>query len=136
MAQAQFPEPNDLELSADKVVGDGKPVEFGKHTVSNPHPGFGKDPNIGNEFGHTHYPKWVKDVQGKDIIVNNPKEEAELTAPKEETALKQDGPTIEAWVAAGYKASKYPPAGYVSKSSKEEIDAAIAAEKPAKKSGW
>jgi len=97
MAQAQFPEPNDLELSADKVVGDGKPVEFGKHSVSNPHPGFGKDPNIGNEFGHTHYPKWVKDVQGKDIIVNNPKEEAELAAPKE---------------------------------------AAIAAEKPAKKSGW
>jgi hypothetical protein len=38
------------------------------------------------------------------------------------------GPTIAQWVAAGYKAANYPPSGYASKSTQEEIDAAIAAE--------
>lgn len=43
-------------------------------------------------------------------------------------ALKQDGPTVQEWVAAGYKASVYPPGGYASKSSAEDIETAIAAE--------
>jgi hypothetical protein len=38
------------------------------------------------------------------------------------------GPTIAEWVAAGYRASAYPPGGYNSKSTQEEIDAAIAAQ--------
>ncbi|MGZ5987405.1 MAG: hypothetical protein ACXWLZ_00010 [Rhizomicrobium sp.] len=40
------------------------------------------------------------------------------------------GPTIAEWVAAGYKASAYPPSGYASKSTPEEIAAAVAAETP------
>lgn len=33
-------------------------VETG-YSASNPHPGHGIDPNIMNELGHTHYPKFV-----------------------------------------------------------------------------
>ena len=43
--------------------------------------------------------------------------------------LKLDGPTIAEFVAAGYPAVNYPPEGYASRSSQEEIDAAIEAEK-------
>ena len=43
--------------------------------------------------------------------------------------LKLDGPTIAEFVAAGYPAANYPPEGYASRSSQEEIDAAIEAEK-------
>ncbi|WP_296741429.1 hypothetical protein [Mesorhizobium sp.] len=43
--------------------------------------------------------------------------------------LRVNGPTIGEFVAAGYKASAYPPGGYALKSSQDEIDAAIAAEK-------
>jgi hypothetical protein len=53
------------------------------------------------------------------------KAEPEVEAEPE---LKQDGPTIQEWVAEGYRAGGYPPSGYASKSSQEDIDAAIAAE--------
>ncbi|ARB26221.1 hypothetical protein HX787_10940 [Pseudomonas tolaasii] len=43
--------------------------------------------------------------------------------------LKLDGPTIAEFVAAGYLAVNYPPEGYVSRSSQEEIDAAVEAQK-------
>lgn len=43
--------------------------------------------------------------------------------------LKLDGPTIAEFLAAGYLAVNYPPEGYVSRSSQEEIDAAIDAQK-------
>lgn len=43
--------------------------------------------------------------------------------------LRQDGPTVADFVAAGYKASNYPPHGYASRSTAEEIAAAVAAEK-------
>lgn len=43
--------------------------------------------------------------------------------------LKLDGPTIAEFVAAGYPAVNYPPEGYASRSSHEEIDAAIEVEK-------
>lgn len=39
------------------------------------------------------------------------------------------GPTVEEWVAAGYQAINYPPSGYESRSTQEEIDAAIAKQK-------
>ena len=42
-----------------------------QYNVSNPHPGYGTDPNILNCFGHTKYPMWCN---GK--IVNNADEEA------------------------------------------------------------
>lgn len=43
--------------------------------------------------------------------------------------LRQDGPTVGEFVAAGYRASGYPPEGYASRSSQEEIDAAIAGQR-------
>jgi hypothetical protein len=56
------------------------------YNVSNPHPGFGRDPNILNEFGHTKYPRFVdhpteKDASGKyptRVVVENEEEEKEL----------------------------------------------------------
>lgn len=47
--------------------------------------------------------------------------------------LRQDGPTIAEYMAAGYKASSYPPHGYVSRSTPEEIAVAVAAETAAEK---
>ena len=126
MAQAQFPEPKDLDVPLSQRIGDGTNYPTGQWSVSNPHPGYGKDPNILNEFGHTMYPKYVKDAEGKDVIVNSAEEEAKVS-PKPEAKFDPDsGPTVEQWVEAGYKAADYPPAGYNSKSSKAEIDAAIA----------
>lgn len=43
--------------------------------------------------------------------------------------LKLDGPTIAEFVEAGYLAVNYPPEGYASRSSQEEIDAAVEAQK-------
>lgn len=40
---------------------------------------------------------------------------------------REDGPTIEEFVAAGYDPKNYPPKGYLSRSSDEEIAAAIKA---------
>lgn len=104
---------------------------FQNHDVSNPHPGFGSDPNILNEFGHTKYPKWVKLPNGESIIVENMQQENEALGKPSE--LRSDGPTVHEYVAAGYKASAYPPNGYASKSSEEEIEAAVNKEKGA---GW
>jgi hypothetical protein len=42
--------------------------------------------------------------------------------------LRKDGPTVAEFVAAGYLASNYPPFGYASRSSDEEIAAAVAAQ--------
>lgn len=55
-------------------------------------------------------------------------------APQEKklSELKQDGPTIEEWVLAGYAAKGYPPHGYASRSTDAEIQAAIAAQDAAK----
>ncbi|MBN8960569.1 MAG: hypothetical protein J0H71_05510 [Rhizobiales bacterium] len=50
--------------------------------------------------------------------------DAELVAKE----LSLGGPTVGEWVAAGYKASAYPPRGYAQRSSQEEIEAAVAAE--------
>lgn len=38
-----------------ELIGETKD----KYTLSNPHPLHGKDPNIMNEYGHTHYPKFL-----------------------------------------------------------------------------
>ncbi|MFK3945625.1 HeH/LEM domain-containing protein [Pseudomonas fulva] len=43
--------------------------------------------------------------------------------------LRQDGPTVGEFVAAGYQASGYPPEGYASRSSQEEIDVAVASQR-------
>lgn len=51
--------------------------------------------------------------------------------PVDPNALRDDGPTVEEYVAAGYLAVNYPPAGYASRSTPEAIKAAIAATTPA-----
>lgn len=66
----QFPEPTDLQVDFVNRIGDSQPKSFQKYDVSNPHPGYGKDLNILNEYGHTKYPMWVGSV-----IVNNEEEE-------------------------------------------------------------
>ncbi len=50
------------------------------YTLSNPHPLYGKDPNIMNEFGHTHYPKWIypNGTNNNGVLVNDAKHEKEL----------------------------------------------------------
>lgn len=73
MAFVTFPEPKDLELKFEDMVLDGRPMNFQQWNVSNPHPGFGKDPNILNEFGHTKYPMYV----GSVIVKNEEEEKAE-----------------------------------------------------------
>lgn len=46
-------------------------------------------------------------------------------------ALASKGPTVAEYVAAGYPAETYPPSGYESRSTPEEIAAAIEAQKQA-----
>ena len=41
---------------------------------------------------------------------------------------REDGPTIAEFVAAGYKASNYPPEGFASRSTAEEVSEALKAE--------
>lgn len=99
MAQAQFPEPKDLEVPLSDRIGDGVSISFQKHDVSNPHPGYGKDPNILNEYGHSVYPKMIY-PQGQahpGVIVNNQAEEDEILKP---APVEQPAPTNNPWPAA------------------------------------
>ncbi|MER8560177.1 hypothetical protein [Mesorhizobium sp. M0578] len=48
--------------------------------------------------------------------------------PNGGVALRDDGPTVTEYVAAGYSASQYPPHGYASRSTAEEIAEAAKAE--------
>lgn len=41
--------------------------------------------------------------------------------------LREDGPTIEEWIDAGYPPAAYPPLGYAARSTPEEIKVAAAA---------
>ena len=54
---------------------------------------------------------------------------SEKAAPGGET-LKQDGPTVAQYVAAGYDPKTYPPAGYSCRSTPEEIKKSIGEYKP------
>lgn len=83
MSLITFPEPPDLEISFVDRTGNSRPLYFNKYDVSNPHPGFGKDPNILNEFGHTKYPMWVGDK-----IANNEDEEKVLRNPSSVPAVE------------------------------------------------
>lgn len=90
----------------------------------------------------------VSDALGGELLKKHPDKVAAIAAAKPAPAgrgakgkgakgeeLRQDGPTVAEYVAAGYFAEKYPPAGYASKSTQAEIDAAIAAQKSASGSG-
>lgn len=80
-----FEEPADLDIPFVNRIGDSNPKSFAKWSVDNPHPGFGKDPNILNEYGHTKYPMWVGNK-----IVNN--EEEEKAAKGEASATPDTKP--------------------------------------------
>lgn len=70
----------------------------------------------------------------KDTVDQVPSEmvidlyEAGYIAEPDGGALRGDGPTVAEYVAAGYLASQYPPSGYASRSTTEEIAAAVAEE--------
>ena len=97
--------------------------DFQVYGVSNPHPGYGTDPNILNVFGHTKYPMAINRPDGTIVVNNEEEHNAALGIVKE---LKQDGPTVAEYVEHGYDPKGYPPKGYASKSSEQEIKAAIA----------
>jgi len=89
MAITAFPGPPDLIVPFEQMVTDGININVNPWTVENPHPGFGKDPNILNEYGHTEYPMWVDnpngslDASGKpNRIIVGSKEEYEALQPK------------------------------------------------------
>lgn len=86
-----FPEPADLEVSFVDRTGDSQPKTVNPYSVSNPHPGFGKDPNIVNELGHTLYPKMVYPDGPMTVgkVVHNAEEEANVMGAKPEA--KKEG---------------------------------------------
>lgn len=93
MALTQFPEPADLEVDFVNRTGDSRPKSFQKYDVSNPHPGYGKDPNILNEYGHTKYPMYVGNV-----IVNNEEEEkAERAKQAPQEQQPEQKPANNGW---------------------------------------
>lgn len=53
------------------------------------------------------------------------------TGKAADPGLRSDGPTVAEFVAAGYLALNYPPAGYASRSTSEEVAVAIAAQQGA-----
>lgn len=55
----------------------------------------------------------------------------QMVPPAQTVALRTDGPTVAEYVAAGYDPKNYPPAGYESRSTVDEINAAITAKAPA-----
>ena len=68
---------------------------FGQYSLSNPHPGYGKDPNILDELGRTEYPKKIfSKVENKRVTVNNPTEEEQHTGKK---TKEQKPAKIETW---------------------------------------
>lgn len=67
-------------------------------------------------------------VQGDAPHIGEAYQRQGISVSEIEEGLRLDGPTIAQWVAEGYKASTYPPAGYASVSSQTEIDKAIEAE--------
>lgn len=71
----------DVSVPYEQTITDGKNINIDPWTVENPHPGFGKDPNILNEYGHTKFPMFVdskiefnSNGTCKRVIVNNDKE--------------------------------------------------------------
>lgn len=57
-----------------------------------------------------------------------PKAEPDEPNNVDESGLRTDGPTVQEYVDHGFLASGYPPKGYASRSTPEEVAAAIAAQ--------
>lgn len=127
-----FPEPTPLNILE---IGDGKDHRTMTYTIDKPHPGYGKDENVINQYGHTIYPKMVypngNAVAG--VVVNNKDEENEVMGGQKPEDIDDGGPTLKEYTDAGFKASTYPPKGYKSKATEEEIKKAIAEEEKAAK---
>jgi hypothetical protein len=98
------------------MVDQSSNKEATGYTASNPHPGHGIDPNIMNELGHTHYPKFVDHPTDKRVdhvvttkksgdsethnietkfpvrvLVQNKKEEDELMGTSKDEGKKSKG---------------------------------------------
>jgi len=56
------------------------------------------------------------------------RDKARLATPADTDMVQDEGPTVEEFVAAGYLAKNYPPDGYASRSTDEEILAAMTAQ--------
>ena len=67
--------------------------DYSKYNVSNPHPEYGSNPNIINEFGHTAYPKMVypKGPDEAGVIVNSESEEVALMGKEKKDIPKALG---------------------------------------------
>lgn len=68
------------------------------------------------------------DMEIARMAAETPAQVAAEDPPRDDKGLRTDGPTIKEWVDRNYPARNYPPSGYASKSTPEEIAAAVAAE--------
>jgi len=72
---------NQFDEIGDDVTFNRLDQHLNRYTVSNPHPAFGKDPNIKNELGHTEYPMWVTSkLTGGRVVVQDAEERAKHEA--------------------------------------------------------
>lgn len=65
-------------------------------------------------------PEAAPEAEAPEAVVESPV--VEIVQPK--TGLRLDGPTLAEYVAAGYDAANYPPAGYAAKSERGQMDGA------------
>lgn len=65
-----------------------------------------------------------EDAEAERLIAAGIAGDPPLTEPMA-PQLREDGPTIEEWIAAGYPPGVYPPPGYAARSTPEEIRAAM-----------
>ena len=73
----------DKSIDVLEIFSEAHKKDFNKYSLANPHPGFGKDPNILNEYGHTEYPKRIfSKIENQKVTVNNPTEEEQHTGKK------------------------------------------------------
>lgn len=68
-------------------------------------------------------------------VIETTVREAKQFLARGKVVLATGGPTVAEYVAAGYRAENYPPQGYESLSTAEEIKAAIAAQGGAGEAG-
>ncbi|EKT4527600.1 hypothetical protein QEM33_000120 [Pseudomonas putida] len=64
-------------------------------------------------------------VQGDAPHISEAYQRQGISVSEIEDGLRLDGPTVAQWVAEGYKASAYPPAGYAATSTAAEIAKAL-----------
>ncbi|WP_095068001.1 HeH/LEM domain-containing protein [Pseudomonas sp. Irchel 3A18] len=70
-------------------------------------------------------------VQGDAPHIGEAYQRQGIAVSEIEEGLRMDGPTVAEYVAAGYKASNYPPQGYASRSAADEVEQALKLEQEA-----